>query len=62
MSQQKKFIVTDDESVRNILIANGFCLVSDICGVYTFINSEHINFNFDSIDIKKIVYTNRLAF
>lgn len=62
MPQSKKFIITNDESVRNILIANGFCLVSDICGTYTFINSEHINFNFKSIDIKKVVYTDRLTF
>lgn len=62
MSQQKKFIVTNDKSVRDILIASGFCLLSDVCGTYTFANSEHTNFNFNSIDIKKIVYTDRLTF
>ena len=62
MSQSKKFIVTNDESIRNVLIANGFYLLSDVCGTYTFANTKHINFNFESIDIKKIVYTDRLTF
>lgn len=62
MSQSKKFIVTSDESIRNILIASGFSLLSDVCGTYTFANTNHVNFNFESIDIKKIAYTNRLTF
>jgi len=62
MPQSKKFIITQDKSVRDILIANGFCLLSDVCGTYTFANTGSINFNFEEIDIKKLVYTNRLAF
>lgn len=62
MSQSKKFIVTSDESIRNTLIASGFCLLSDVCGTYTFANTSHVNFNFESIDIKKIAYTDRLTF
>lgn len=62
MSQFKKFIVTNDEFIRNALIESGFCLLSDVCGTYIFANTEHTNFNFESIDIKKIVYTDRLTF
>ena len=62
MPQLKKFIITKDESVRDVLIANGFSLLSDICGTYTFANSGNIKFGFEKIDIKKIVYTDRLTF
>lgn len=62
MSQSKKFIVTNDEFIRNVLVENGFCLLSDVCGVYTFANTKHVNFNFESIDVKKIAYTDRLTF
>ena len=62
MPQSKKFIMTQDKSVCDILIANGFCLLNEIGGVYTFINKRNINFNFEEIDIKKLVYTDRLAF
>ena len=62
MSQSKKFIVTSDESIRNVLIESGFYLLSDVCGTYTFANTQHINFNFESIDVKKIAYTDRLTF
>lgn len=62
MPQFKKFIMTQDESIRNILIANGFSLLSDVCGTYTFANNNNIKFNFEEIDIKKLVYTDRLVF
>ena len=35
---QKKFIITQDESVSNILLAHGFHLVSHIGNTYTFMN------------------------
>lgn len=57
---QKKFIITQDQSVGNLLLANGFHLVSNISGVYTFINEIPTNFNFSSIDTKKIYFTNNL--
>lgn len=56
----KKFIITQDESVSNILIANGFHLVSNICGTYTFINEPTKKFNFDSIGTSKLHFTNKL--
>ena len=60
MSQQEKFIITQDKSVSNILIAHGFTLLSNVCGTYTFINITPEKFNFDSIDATKIYFTNKL--
>ena len=60
MDYAKKFIITQDQSVSSLLLANGFHLVSNISGVYTFINKIPANFNFSSIDIKKIYFTNNL--
>lgn len=60
MPQSKNFIITQDESVGNILIAHGFRLLSNICGVYTFVNDTNKKFNFDSIDTTKIHFTNKL--
>lgn len=57
---QKKFIITQDESVSNVLLAHGFHLVSHISGVYTFLNEIPANFNFSNIDKSKIHYTNIL--
>ena len=60
MSQQEKFIITQDKSVSNILIAHGFTLLSNVCGTYTFINITPEKFNFDSIDTTKVRFTNKL--
>lgn len=60
MSQQEKFIITQDKSVSNILIAHGFTLLSNVCGTYTFVNITPEKFNFDSIDATKVYFTNKL--
>ena len=57
---QKKFIITQDESVSNILLAHGFRLVSNVCGTYTFMNETQEKFNFASIDNTKLHFTNIL--
>lgn len=62
MPQSKKFIMTQDKSTCDKLIAGGFSLLSDICGTYVFSNVGNKNFNFEDIDIKKLVYTDRLVF
>jgi len=58
----EKFIVVQDVSTANKLIANGFTLVSNMNGTYTFMNTTLKCFNFEDIDTKKLVYTNILAF
>lgn len=62
MPQSKKFIMTQDKSVCDKLVANGFYLLSNVCGTYTLANNESVNFNFEKIDITKLVYTDRLVF
>lgn len=57
---QKKFIITQDESVSNVLLAHGFRLVSHIGNTYTFVNETPEKFNFSSIDTAKIHFTNNL--
>ena len=62
MPQSKKFIMTKDKSVCDKLVASGFYLLSDVAGIYTLANTGNISFNFEEIDIKKLVYTDRLVF
>lgn len=62
MPQSKKFIMTQDKSTCDKLLASGFCLLSSVGGTYTFANTGNINLNFDEINIKKLVYTDRLVF
>ena len=57
---QKKFIITQDECVSNILLAHGFHLVSHIGNTYTFVNETQEKFNFTSIDNTKLHFTNIL--
>lgn len=57
---QKKFIITQDKSVSNELIAHGFHLLSNVGGTYTFVNEAQEKFNFASIDNTKLHFTNIL--
>lgn len=57
---QKKFIITQDKSVSNLLIAHGFRLLSNISGTYTFVNENPEKFNFADIDTTKLHFTNIL--
>ena len=56
---QKKFIITQDKSVSNTLIAHGFHLLSNISGTYTFVNEPN-KFNFEQFDNKLVHFTNKL--
>jgi hypothetical protein len=57
-----KFIIVQDKNIANQLISSGFQMVSETNGMYTFINAIPQHFNFEEIDIKKLVYTDRLVF
>ena len=57
-----KFIIVKDEEIANKLILNGFQMISKANDVYTFMNIIPQHFKFDEINIKKLVYTDRLAF
>ena len=60
MSQSKKFIITKDKSMSDRLIAHGFLLLSNISGIYTFINKSPENFSFNDFDVKKLHFTNNI--
>jgi hypothetical protein len=61
MSQKQHFIKTTDKTTADQLISEGFQLVSDNNGIYTFLNQIPQNFSFDDIDKKKVAYTNMLS-
>ncbi len=56
----KKFVVTKDETIANQLLAHRFKLVSTIAGVYTFVNDTPERFNFNTLDVKKLHFTDKL--
>lgn len=60
MSQKKKFIIVQSEEVANKLMAYGFHVLSNINGVYTFLNENKGNFNFDNVDKGKIAFSDRI--
>ncbi len=57
----KKFIVTKDDAIAHQMMAHKFKLISAIAGVYTFINEPQKNFSFDSFDVNKLHFTNKLS-
>ena len=57
-----KFIIVQDANIANQLLSSGFQMVSKTNDMYTFINAIPQHFNFEGIDIKKLVYTDRLVF
>lgn len=57
-----KFIIVQDIDIANQLERSGFQVVSKMNGIYTFMNTTPQHFNFEEIDIKKLVYTDRLVF
>ena len=59
MDYSKKFIVTQNESVANKLLANGFHLLSNVSGTYTFINESN-KFSFEQFDKKLVHFTDKL--
>ncbi|MEE1301714.1 MAG: hypothetical protein UHD64_02935 [Bacteroidales bacterium] len=61
MSQEKKFIVTQDKQTAETLLASNFQLVSNIGTSYIFLNEVPKNFSFANFDKSKIVYTSTLA-
>lgn len=56
------FIKTSDKETADKLLMRGFQLVSSTYNMYTFLNQPLKNFNFENIDVKKLVYANTLVF
>lgn len=59
MDYSKKFIVTQNESVANKLLASGFRLLSNVSGIYTFVNEPN-KFNFEQFDKHSTYFTDKL--
>lgn len=56
----KKFIHTQDESTATTLINKGYQQIQFSNGIYTFLNTDKINFS-ENIDKSKIQYSNMLC-
>lgn len=61
MSQEKKFIITQDEQTYKFLLVSGFQLISELGGTYTFLNKMPKNFTFADFDKSKMAYSNILS-
>ena len=57
----KKFIIVQDKITADTLKTSGFQLVNKSNGTYVFMNIIPQNFNFSSVDAKKIAYTDILS-
>ena len=57
----KKFIMTKDSAIAHQMIAHKFKLISAIAGVYTFVNEPPKNFSFETFDMNKLHFTNKLS-
>lgn len=58
---KQNFIRTTDKSTSATLLRLGFQKVDESNGVYTFLNTDKLQFSDDDIDRTKIQYTNVLC-
>ena len=58
---KQNFIKTVDKETAHKMISEGFQLISQIGGVYTFLNLPPQSFNFEAEEQKKVIYTNMLS-
>lgn len=62
MKNKENFIVTKDKETSDRLIAEGFRLIAEENGKFTFENKSSSHFFAKEEDLKKVVYTNILTF
>ena len=60
MKNKSNFIVTTDKETADKLLSEGFKLITEINGKFTFENKS-MPVVFNQVDIKKIAYTNILS-
>ena len=58
---KSKFMIVQDKTTADKLKTAGFQLISEMNGVYTFLNVPPQNFNFNEVDVVKIGFTNILS-
>lgn len=56
------FIHVFSKELKNKLIQNGFNLISENNNFYIFENSPSVKFNFDELDKKQYMITNKMTF
>lgn len=56
------FIMCLDDNLKKKLISNGFKLLKDNKSQAIFLFDKNKQFNFESVDKKKFLFTNRLTF
>ena len=61
MSQEKKFIITQDKQTYKFLLVSGFKLINQVGNTYTFLNDIPTGFNFADFDKSKMTYSNMLS-
>ena len=57
---KQNFITTKDAHTATLLSQQGYQLVQNSNGIYTFLNTDKINFS-ENIDKSKIQYSNMLC-
>ena len=62
MKNKTNFIVTTDKITADKLISEGFSLIADTNGKFTFENKQFENFSASEDISSKIAYTNILTF
>lgn len=62
MKNKTNFIVTTDKETADKLISEGFRLIADNNGKFTFENKSSENFALSKENSKKVAYTNILTF
>lgn len=62
MKNKTNFIVTTDKTTADKLISEGFRLIADTNGKFTFENKLLENFSANEEILNKIAYTNILTF
>lgn len=62
MKNKTNFIVTTDKETADLLIAEGFKLITEANGKFTFENKPIENFSEKKTNSSKMAYTNILTF
>lgn len=60
MDIKKKFVIVSGDDVAKKMLRLGFQRVAHVGDVYTFLNDPSIHLNFESLDMKKISYSDIL--
>ena len=57
-----KFIHCFSEDLKGELLKSGFRLVSDLNGLFIFENNSKLRFDFNSVDRKSFIFTDKMIF